>query len=146
MRRRWLVLLIGLIVVASGVVAVANGPLMMARGRFSARVHFAGMALEMRVGLNVQDHGPNGADQGKLSVRVYEMYTGDLLAVLASSDVRDVMPWIDGMVFTADMQVVFGFLPIPGTFEIRLVDAPGGDMIALFGLWMDVERGYLIIQ
>jgi len=145
MRSRRLVTLVLLLLVVVGLAAFSAKPLLTARGEFWTSKDIAGMSLEMQVAFNVKDRGDPEDDRGNISVRVFDKGSGKLIAVAVSSDVWDVQPFGAGILFMVYIRIASGAFPISGVFPIVAFDGAVDQMI-VGGVWLNVERGNIVIR
>ena len=92
-------------VVGLALCAVASKPVVQAHGELWTELHIAGQWFDIQFAFNVQDHGEEG-DRGTISLRIFDHWTGKLVAVGVSTSVFDVYQDDAYVYFSAVMRVV----------------------------------------
>ncbi len=138
-------------VIGLGLLAMAGKPLVRANGELWTELHIAGQWFEIQFTFNVQDRGEEG-DHGTLSLRIFDHWTGKLVAVGVSTNVVDVLPNEGWVCFSAAMRVVMQdedyYVPIGyDLYPFRAFD--GGDapdQFGMFGMLLPILSGHVTVK
>jgi len=104
MKRIGIGALVVMMVAALCLSATAGKPVVQAHGELWTEIHLAGQYFDIQFAFSVKDRGTN--DHGNISLRIFDHWTGKLVAVGISTDVFDVYQADDGWVyFTATFRV-----------------------------------------
>lgn len=147
MRTRWLWVVVVVLLAIPSVGAMSAEPLATAHGEFWTDLHIFGQWYGMQFAFNVQDRGENERDNGSISMRIFDNWTGKLVAVVVSTDVQDVVydadtGWIS---FSPILRVTRGDLPaVPiGVFQ-AYDDAP--DEFKMLNIPLPIHKGNIVIR
>ena len=149
MRRIVCGILVGLLVVGMGLAGLAARPAIRAQGQFWTELHIAGQWFDMQLVFNVQDRGED--DHGNLSMRIFDHWTGKLIAVGLSYGEMNVFGVGDWVLFETPMRTSYFdedyYLPFHyPLFLFQAYDGGDNDQFKLFNTQLPVEKGKIVIQ
>lgn len=153
MRRIWIVGLAVILLVAVSLSVLSDKPIVRAHGEFWSFVQVGKFSFDIQLTFNVQGRGEEGeGDHGSLSIRYFDPVTGKLVAVVISTDVRDVYIPEEGWIgFWADFRVPKGSSSLPG---FRTVECQAYDGGATDEFWITtpgpiplvIQRGKIVVR
>lgn len=149
MKRVALGFLVGLLLVGVSFAAFAGKPLVRAHGELKTDLHFAGQWLDLHFSFNVKDC--EDADQGNLSMRIFDHWSGKLIAVALSYGTIDVSVVGDWVIIWSPMRTSFFdtdyYLPVHrDQILFQAYDGGNVDQFKLFNVPLTIHQGKVIIR
>lgn len=141
--------LVGFLLIGLGLPVLAGQPEVRAHGEFWADFHFAGQRFDMQFSFCVQDRGEN--DHGNLSMRIFDHWTGKLVAVGVTYGRMDVFTVGDWVLFVSALRTTYFdedyYLPlhIP-EFLFQAYDGGMDDQFKLMNAPLSILEGKIVIR
>jgi len=149
MKRIATVALVGLLLIGIAITAMAGKPLITAHGEFKTEFHIAGQWLDIQISFNVQDRGE--VDHGNLSLRIFDHWTGKLVAVGLTYGEMDVYPIGDWVFFASRVRMAYFdddyYLPLHiDVFWFQAYDGGRNDQFKLLNAPLPLLEGKIIVN
>lgn len=150
MRRNVVGVLVVILLIGLSLATLAAKPIVKAHGEFWTDIHIAGQWFDIQFAFNVQDRGQEN-DHGALSMRIFDHWTGKLVAVGVSPRIVEVFVDEGWVVFYAELRVTrFDedyYLPLHyPLYEFRAFDGGDSDQFMMFARPMPIYSGKIVIR
>ena len=149
MKRFAIVGLVGLLVMGIGLTTLAGNPLLRAHGEIKTELHLAGQWFHIQLTFNVQDRGED--DHGNLSMRIFDNWTGKLIAVCISHGQMEVYPIGDWVFFATRIRTPFVdetyYFPFHiEEFWFQAYDGGADDQFRILNAFVPVLKGKICVK
>lgn len=148
MRNATIGVLVGLLLIGIGFSSFAAKPAVRAHGEFWTELHIANQWLDLQFAFNVRDQGED--DHGNLSMRIFDHWTGKLIAVGLSFGEMDVFVVSGWVLFTTAMRTSYFdedyYLPLPSVILFQAFDGGEDDQFKLFTAPLPVNKGKIVVR
>jgi len=149
MKRFAIVGLVGLLVIGIGLTTLAGKPLLRAHGEIETELHLAGQWFSIQLTFNVQDRGED--DHGNLSMRIFDNWTGKLVAVGITYGKMDVYPIGDWVFFASPLRTTYFdeeyYLPLHlDVVWFQAYDGGADDQFRILNAFVPVLKGKISVK